>query len=37
MHNQTHVCAACGYPAAKIRKCRLTRYPDEADEEEHQG
>ena len=20
MHNQTHVCAGCGYPAAKIRK-----------------
>ena len=23
MHIQKHTCAGCGYPAAKIRKCRF--------------
>lgn len=33
MHNQTHVCAGCGYPAAKTRKCTFYR---ELDHEERQ-
>lgn len=42
MHNQTKICAACGYPSAKIRKCMfrkpqvyVEKYQNRGADEEH--